>query len=159
MDSKWHAGRAALALFRLLMRLATPLILEAIRPLHNVLRRAITVLEAETRHPSSPHYATAADGSRGVGDQAEASSLQKFLAEAGQGYGYNGTIESIRKAEFRRLNGHVYLDHAGATLYSEAQVQAAASDLSASLHSNPHRWSSPSSLLLATLPAQYQVIH
>uniref|UniRef100_A0A7G3ASK4 Molybdenum cofactor sulfurase n=1 Tax=Lutzomyia longipalpis TaxID=7200 RepID=A0A7G3ASK4_LUTLO len=40
-------------------------------------------------------------------------------------------------AEFRRVKEH-YLDHAGATLYSERQIQECYRDLSQNVYSNPH---------------------
>ncbi|XP_076254988.1 molybdenum cofactor sulfurase isoform X2 [Rhynchophorus ferrugineus] len=40
--------------------------------------------------------------------------------------------------EFRRLNDVYYLDHAGATLYSETQLDNVFSDLSSNIYGNPH---------------------
>ncbi|KAK9839312.1 hypothetical protein WJX81_007091 [Elliptochloris bilobata] len=37
-----------------------------------------------------------------------------------------------------RLRGHVYVDHAGAALYSEEQLRAVAEELCGDLYSNPH---------------------
>ncbi|KAF1899021.1 hypothetical protein Lal_00019142 [Lupinus albus] len=57
---------------------------------------------------------------------------EEFLKEFGEHYGYpNGpkSIDQIRATEFTRLQGLVYLDHAGATLYSELQMQSVFSDL------------------------------
>ena len=48
-----------------------------------------------------------------------------FLRVAGTQYGYGGRIEDLSKIEFSRLRGRVYVDHAGATLYSEKQLRAA----------------------------------
>ncbi|KAF5731209.1 MoCo sulfurase [Tripterygium wilfordii] len=60
-----------------------------------------------------------------------------FLKEYGEDYGYpNGpkSIDEIRATEFKRLqNGTVYLDHAGATLYSELQMEAILKDLTSSV--------------------------
>ena len=39
--------------------------------------------------------------------------------------GYNGQAEELRQTEFRRLGSQVYVDHAGATLYSERQLELA----------------------------------
>ena len=39
--------------------------------------------------------------------------------------GYNGQAEELRQTEFRRLGSQVYVDHAGATLYSEKQLELA----------------------------------
>ncbi|KAF5731289.1 Molybdenum cofactor sulfurase (LOS5) (ABA3) isoform 1 [Tripterygium wilfordii] len=62
---------------------------------------------------------------------------EEFLKEYGEYYGYpNGpkSIDEIRATEFKRLqNGTVYLDHAGATLYSELQMEAILKDLTSSV--------------------------
>ncbi|KAJ7535046.1 hypothetical protein O6H91_12G016300 [Diphasiastrum complanatum] len=71
----------------------------------------------------------------------------KFLELYGEEYGYsNGavSIDDLRTNEFTRLKGTTYLDHAGATLYSEAQMQAVFMEFSASLYGNPHSQSSSS---------------
>lgn len=48
-----------------------------------------------------------------------------YLKAAGSHYGYGGKLEDLSKVEFSRLRGRVYVDHAGATLYSEKQLRAA----------------------------------
>ncbi|PON58797.1 Glycine dehydrogenase [Trema orientale] len=71
-----------------------------------------------------------------------------FLREFGGAYGYpNGpkSIDEIRATEFKRLDGLVYLDHAGATLYSESQMEAIFTDLSTNVYGNPHSQSDSSS--------------
>ncbi|XP_059443756.1 molybdenum cofactor sulfurase isoform X3 [Corylus avellana] len=73
---------------------------------------------------------------------------EEFLREFGADYGYpNGpkTIDEIRATEFKRLDGLVYLDHAGATLYSELQMEAVFKDLATSVYGNPHSQSDYSS--------------
>ncbi|GAB4854748.1 Molybdenum cofactor sulfurase [Ancistrocladus abbreviatus] len=65
----------------------------------------------------------------------------QFLKEFGDGYGYpHGPkdIDEIRATEFKRLDGTVYLDHAGATLYSELQMEAVFRDLTSTVYGNPH---------------------
>ncbi|KAK2972002.1 hypothetical protein RJ640_005022 [Escallonia rubra] len=65
---------------------------------------------------------------------------EEFLKEFGEHYGYpNGpkSIDEIRATEFKRLDGTVYLDHAGATLYSELQMEAIFKDLTANVYGNP----------------------
>jgi len=60
------------------------------------------------------------------------------------GYGYQGKLESLRKKEFSRLDTatgdhkRTYLDHAGATLYGEAQLAASMKQLCANTYANPH---------------------
>ncbi|KAL9251973.1 Molybdenum cofactor sulfurase-like protein [Drosera capensis] len=69
------------------------------------------------------------------------SDKERFLAEFGDDYGYPKgpkSIDQIRYTEFKRLNGTVYLDHAGATLYSELQMEAVFRDLTSNLYGNPH---------------------
>ncbi|CAL9107776.1 unnamed protein product [Musa textilis] len=71
----------------------------------------------------------------------------EFLKQFGKDYGYPDApkdIDEIRASEFKRLQGLVYLDHAGATLYSEAQIEAVAKDLTSSVYGNPHSQSDPS---------------
>eukprot|EP00191_Tetraselmis_sp_GSL018_P012605 CAMPEP_0177601416 /NCGR_PEP_ID=MMETSP0419_2-20121207/14247_1 /TAXON_ID=582737 /ORGANISM="Tetraselmis sp., Strain GSL018" /LENGTH=890 /DNA_ID=CAMNT_0019094679 /DNA_START=231 /DNA_END=2904 /DNA_ORIENTATION=- len=66
----------------------------------------------------------------------ELEELEATLAR--QGYGYRGRINKIRELEFKRLQGVVYLDHAGATLFSEVQARAAFEELSSTATGNPH---------------------
>ncbi|XP_043289981.1 molybdenum cofactor sulfurase 2 [Venturia canescens] len=49
----------------------------------------------------------------------------------------DSTIEVMRK-EFSRLHDEHYLDHAGATLYSETQIKRIGNDMLTSLYANPH---------------------
>ncbi|KAL0363026.1 UNVERIFIED_CONTAM: Molybdenum cofactor sulfurase [Sesamum calycinum] len=78
---------------------------------------------------------------------------ERFLMEFGQDYGYPNApknVDEIRATEFKRLNGLVfpfasfailnlvYLDHAGATLYSESQMEDVFKDLNSTLYGNPH---------------------
>ncbi|KAJ9562674.1 hypothetical protein OSB04_007834 [Centaurea solstitialis] len=71
----------------------------------------------------------------------------QFLKEFGEFYGYPNApknIDDIRATEFKRLDGNVYLDHAGATLYSELQLEAIFKDLTTNVYGNPHSQSSSS---------------
>lgn len=73
---------------------------------------------------------------------------EEFLKEFGDDYGYPNApkrIDDIRASEFKRLNGLVYLDHAGATLYSELQMGAIFKDLTTNVYGNPHSQSDSSS--------------
>ncbi|KAI5332642.1 hypothetical protein L3X38_022771 [Prunus dulcis] len=75
-------------------------------------------------------------------------SKEAFLKEFGEHYGYpNGpkTIDEIRATEFKRLDGLVYLDHAGATMYSELQMEAIFKDFTTNVYGNPHSQSDTSS--------------
>nr|XP_043619000.1 molybdenum cofactor sulfurase isoform X2 [Erigeron canadensis] len=72
---------------------------------------------------------------------------KEFLKEFGESYGYPNApknIDDIRATEFKRLDGNVYLDHAGATLYSEKQMEAVFKDLTTNVYGNPHSQSSAS---------------
>eukprot|EP00466_Bigelowiella_natans_P005585 jgi/Bigna1/89247/estExt_fgenesh1_pg.C_460034 len=73
------------------------------------------------------------------------------------GYGYGGKLDDLRKREFKRLSGGgdvkegssaasglTYLDHAGATLYGESQIQNAMRQLHLNIYANPHSQSSTS---------------
>lgn len=59
-----------------------------------------------------------------VTDQRAQTSKEEFLRGAGSAYGYGGMEQGLRR-EFSRLGKRVYVDHAGATLYSQAQLRAA----------------------------------
>ncbi|KAJ4810324.1 Molybdenum cofactor sulfurase [Rhynchospora pubera] len=68
-------------------------------------------------------------------------SKEEFLREFGNCYGYPDgpkSIDEIRATEFKRLQGKVYLDHAGATLYSEKQMEEVTKDLLSNVYGNPH---------------------
>ncbi|KAG0579095.1 hypothetical protein KC19_4G072700 [Ceratodon purpureus] len=70
-----------------------------------------------------------------------------FLEKFGGVYGYPGSscpIDKLRAAEFSRLNGVVYVDHAGATLHADSQLKAALQDFSSNLYGNPHSQSDSS---------------
>lgn len=65
---------------------------------------------------------------------------EEFLKEFGDFYGYPNapkSIDEIRSTEFKRLEDTVYLDHAGATLYSELQMEAIFKDLTTTVYGNP----------------------
>ncbi|KAL0269311.1 UNVERIFIED_CONTAM: hypothetical protein PYX00_007094 [Menopon gallinae] len=51
---------------------------------------------------------------------------------------YNEKIEHKINQEFQRLKGQCYLDHAGATLYSETQIRNICEDLCNNIFGNPH---------------------
>ncbi|XP_024019141.1 molybdenum cofactor sulfurase isoform X1 [Morus notabilis] len=73
---------------------------------------------------------------------------EAFLKDNGGSYGYPNapkTIDEIRATEFKRIDGLVYLDHAGATLYSELQMEAIFKDLASNVYGNPHSQSDSSS--------------
>nr|GLL38252.1 molybdenum cofactor sulfurase [Ipomoea trifida] len=73
------------------------------------------------------------------------SEKEDFLEEFGQDYGYPNAprnIDQIRATEFKRLDGVVHLDHAGATLYSESQMEAILKQLNSTVYGNPHSQSS-----------------
>lgn len=70
-----------------------------------------------------------------------------FLEIFGEVYGYPESscpIDKLRATEFARLNGVVYVDHAGATLHANSQLKAALDDFSSNLYGNPHSQSDSS---------------
>ncbi|RDY06158.1 Molybdenum cofactor sulfurase, partial [Mucuna pruriens] len=89
---------------------------------------------------------------------------EEFLREFGEHYGYpNGpkSIDQIRATEFKRLELQelVYLDHAGATLYSDLQMESVFNDLTTNLYGNPHSQSDSSSATLEIVTnARQQVL-
>ncbi|GBG70232.1 hypothetical protein CBR_g6363 [Chara braunii] len=63
-----------------------------------------------------------------------------FLKAHSDHYGYPESgidFESMVKLEFSRLNGSVFVDHAGATLFAESQLKAIWDDLAKNLYGNP----------------------
>ncbi|KAK9153319.1 hypothetical protein Sjap_000799 [Stephania japonica] len=86
---------------------------------------------------------------------------QKFLSEFAQDYGYPNApknIDQIRASEFKRLDGLVYLDHAGATLYSEEQMEAIFKDLTTNVYGNPHSQSDSSSATSETMKKARELV-
>ncbi|XP_073149560.1 molybdenum cofactor sulfurase isoform X2 [Henckelia pumila] len=66
---------------------------------------------------------------------------ERFLKNFGRDYGYPSApknIDDLRANEFKRLKEAVYLDHAGATLHSELQMEAVLKDFNSTLYGNPH---------------------
>ncbi|KAL3136431.1 hypothetical protein ABBQ38_005687 [Trebouxia sp. C0009 RCD-2024] len=55
-----------------------------------------------------------------------------------EGYGYRGMLDIILRTEFPQLQDKVYADHAGATMYTQAQIEAIKQDLGSHLFGNPH---------------------
>ncbi|ETW08603.1 hypothetical protein H310_01147 [Aphanomyces invadans] len=67
-----------------------------------------------------------------------------------EGYGYGTAqgediLSKLRAERFRHLEGQVYLDHAGATIYGSHQVEQHATLLKQNLFGNPHSSSAVSS--------------
>lgn len=65
---------------------------------------------------------------------------------AGSAYGYAGRLAQLRAADFSRLRGTAYLDHAGAALYGETQVADVARALAGAVLGNPRACPSPRTL-------------
>ncbi|XP_011498068.1 PREDICTED: molybdenum cofactor sulfurase 3 [Ceratosolen solmsi marchali] len=51
---------------------------------------------------------------------------------------YDEKISHFLEGEFSRIKGECYVDHAGATLYSDNQIKKSFDDLVLSLYTNPH---------------------
>ncbi|XP_068479861.1 molybdenum cofactor sulfurase isoform X2 [Phaseolus vulgaris] len=78
---------------------------------------------------------------------------EQFLRDFGEHYGYPNapnSIDQIRATQFKRLQLQdlVYLDHAGATLYSDLQMESVFNDLTNNVYGNPHSQSDSSSATL-----------
>ncbi|KAI8053734.1 pyridoxal phosphate-dependent transferase [Syncephalis plumigaleata] len=63
---------------------------------------------------------------------------EQLLQTISSDYGYNGTIDEIRRVEFARLKGTVYLDHTGTTLYPTSTIKAFSRNLEEHVYGNPH---------------------
>ncbi|EHK96394.1 putative Molybdenum cofactor sulfurase [Glarea lozoyensis 74030] len=59
---------------------------------------------------------------------------------------YNEAVESMRKKEYPMLQGKVYLDHGGTTVYSKSLVHRFSEKLTSNLYGNPHSESDPAAL-------------
>ncbi|OXU19355.1 hypothetical protein TSAR_003916 [Trichomalopsis sarcophagae] len=51
---------------------------------------------------------------------------------------YDEKTQQVLEREFSRIQGECYVDHAGATLYSDNQIKKSLDDLMLSLYTNPH---------------------
>ncbi|KAH7034843.1 MOSC N-terminal beta barrel domain-containing protein [Microdochium trichocladiopsis] len=51
---------------------------------------------------------------------------------------YNSRIEELRSKEFPMIQGDVYLDHAGTTLYPKSLMDCFVADMTTNLYGNPH---------------------
>ena len=71
--------------------------------------------------------------------------FQDFMNRFANDYGYNGTIDTIRENDMKRLHGAVYLDYTGAGMYRESQIKECSNFLLNGLYGNAHS-RSPSSL-------------
>ncbi|SPQ18230.1 3dbc00f9-fe5c-4635-b5dc-305979b4254a [Thermothielavioides terrestris] len=58
--------------------------------------------------------------------------------------GYNARVEDFRDVEYPMLNGSVYLDHAGTTIYAKSLMERFARDMASNLFGNPHSASASS---------------
>ncbi|XP_042407238.1 molybdenum cofactor sulfurase-like isoform X2 [Zingiber officinale] len=86
---------------------------------------------------------------------------EAFSELFGKDYGYPdavNSIDDIRASEFKRLEGLTYLDHAGATLYSEAQMEAVVKDLTTNVYGNPHSQSDSSMATTGIISAARQKV-
>ncbi|KAH9492406.1 hypothetical protein Btru_051037 [Bulinus truncatus] len=73
---------------------------------------------------------------------------------------YNYSIEDIRSKEFPQLKDAVYVDHAGATLFSKSQTGAVHHDFSSHLYGNPHSHNASSKLSTDTIDQiRYRILH
>nr|XP_011769622.1 molybdenum cofactor sulfurase isoform X1 [Macaca nemestrina] len=78
----------------------------------------------------------------------------------GYGYGYGpGSLRELRAREFGRLAGTVYLDHAGATLFSQSQLESFTNDLMENTYGNPHSQNISSKLTYDTVEqVRYRIL-
>ncbi|XP_037838291.2 molybdenum cofactor sulfurase isoform X1 [Chlorocebus sabaeus] len=76
------------------------------------------------------------------------------------GYGYSpGSLRELRAREFGRLAGTVYLDHAGATLFSQSQLESFTNDLMENTYGNPHSQNISSKLTYDTVEqVRYRIL-
>ncbi|KAG2761835.1 Molybdenum cofactor sulfurase [Phytophthora cactorum] len=92
----------------------------------------------------APSAATASVETAGETKSTASMSASKaaFVADSDGAYGYGGgamlRIDEMRMNEFPHMHGSVYLDHAGATMYSKTQLDAAFQELQGGLFTNPH---------------------
>ncbi|KAL2018711.1 hypothetical protein VTK56DRAFT_485 [Thermocarpiscus australiensis] len=65
--------------------------------------------------------------------------------------GYNAAVEGFRSDEYPMLQGSIYLDHAGTTLYAKSLMDRFAKDMTCNLFGNPHSASASSQLSTARI--------
>ncbi|XP_013394054.1 uncharacterized protein LOC106161598 [Lingula anatina] len=83
----------------------------------------------------------------------------RFLEENKWLHGYNRAIDEVVAKEFDRLGDTVYLDHAGATLYSKQQIENFHKDLLHGVYGNPHSRNASSCLTSDTIEqVRYRVL-
>ncbi|XP_077125673.1 molybdenum cofactor sulfurase isoform X1 [Ranitomeya variabilis] len=86
------------------------------------------------------------------------SHFQKHFKNASD-YGYGGTIQDMRRKEFRRLGDVTYLDHIGTTLFPESLLQSFATDMLENVYGNPHSNNLSSTLTHDTIEhVRYRVL-
>ncbi|KAA6358746.1 MAG: putative molybdenum cofactor sulfurase, partial [Streblomastix strix] len=51
-------------------------------------------------------------------------------------YGYNGTIDNLRKTQFRHLIGQTYVDFTGSGMYQKEQLERIKDELESNLYGN-----------------------
>ena len=71
--------------------------------------------------------------------------FEKFMDRFGNDYGYNGTLDTIRQNDLKRVRGSVYLDYTGAGVYRESQIRKCSDMWLTGFYGNAHS-RSPSSL-------------
>ena len=71
-------------------------------------------------------------------DEMSLPEFEAFLEEYGDDYGYNGTIDTIRETDMKRMRNDVYLDYTGSGLYRESQLTKCSNLLASDLFGNAH---------------------
>ena len=66
------------------------------------------------------------------------SSIHSYLNSCQKKIHLQSQMDEIRAVEFARIGNEIYVDHAGATLYSERHVLEATADLVSGVYGNPH---------------------
>ncbi|XP_077469060.1 molybdenum cofactor sulfurase isoform X1 [Stigmatopora argus] len=85
-------------------------------------------------------------------------SLETFKEVCGH-YGYRENLEDVLEAEFTRIKGTVYLDHAATTLYPESLVRSYCLDISRNVYGNPHSHNPSSRLTHETVErVRYRIL-
>lgn len=70
--------------------------------------------------------------------------MSSLKIKYGEGYGYDGRLNDIRKKEYGFVGDEVYLDHAGTALYAKSLIERHGKELTTSLFGNPHSRSASS---------------
>lgn len=79
----------------------------------------------------------------------------KQFIKNNEDYGYNGKLNDIRRNDFSRGKGEVYLDYTGSGIYRDSQIVKYLNDLTENFYGNSHSMNPSSFKTTKTVCMQY----